>query len=96
MTGAAYTGGRGPASPPYDPLRFCIFTTVALIAWVLGAPAAVMLMSGLGLWAYWRAWRGGLRETRCFLRDPRLAMAYLLAAFALGAAFLVAGSLRAA
>lgn len=89
MSGHAYTGGRGNSSPaPYDPLRFCIFTTVALLAWLFGAPVAVTLMSGLGLWAYWRSWRAGLRETRCLLRDPRLAMAYLFVAFLIGAAFL--------
>src|SRR5215212_10034821 len=50
---------------PADPLRFCIFTTIALIAWVLGPPLAVALMSGLGLWAYIRAWQQGLRSSRC-------------------------------
>src|SRR6185369_10977394 len=44
----------------FDPIRFCVFTTVALIAWVFGPPVAVTLMSGLGLWAYWHAWRKGL------------------------------------
>lgn len=73
----------------YDPIRFCIFTTVALIAWVFGPPVAVTAMSGLGLWAYRDAWRKGLRETKCFLRDPRLVMAYLGGAFLLGAAFSV-------
>jgi hypothetical protein len=94
MTTPVYIGGAaGPAqgAPPYDPLRFCIFTTIALIAWVIGAPAAVTVMGGLGLWAYWRAWRAGLRETRCFLRDPRIAMAYLFVAVLLGAAFLARG-----
>jgi len=71
----------------FDPIRFCVFTTVALIAWVFGPPVAVMLMSGLGLWAYWHSWRQGLRSTKCFLRDPRLVMLYLGAAFVLGAVF---------
>jgi len=78
---------------PFDPIRFCVFTTVAVIAWVFGAPVAVMLMSGLGLWAYAHAWRAGLRESRCFLRDPRLVMGYLGAAFLLGAAFTVSSAL---
>ena len=73
----------------FDPIRFCIFTTVALIAWVFGPPVAVTLMSGLGLWAYWHSWRKGLRTTKCFLRDPRLVMLYLGAAFVLGAVFTV-------
>lgn len=73
----------------YDPIRFCIFTTIALIAWVLGPPVAVLLMSGLGLWAYATAWRQGLRQSKCFLRDPRLVMGYLGGAFALGLVFTV-------
>ena len=82
-------------SPPtfvFDPIRFCVFTTVALLAWVCGPPVAVTLMSGLGLWAYADAWRKGLRESRCFLRDPRLVMAYLGAAFLVGAVFTVRGA----
>jgi hypothetical protein len=75
----------------YDPLRFCIFTTIALIAWAFGAPFAVMLMSGMGLLAYAHAWRQGLRESKCFLRDPRLVMSYLGVAFVLGAAFTIRG-----
>jgi hypothetical protein len=74
-------------SAVFDPLRFCIFTTIALIAWVFGPPVAVLLMSGMGLWAYWIAWRQGLRQSKCFLRDPRLIMGYLGAAFALGLVF---------
>lgn len=74
---------------PYDPIRFCIFTTIGLIAWLFGPPFAVMLMSGLGLWAYIRAYRQGLRQTKCFLRDPRLVMGYLGSAFILGTVFTV-------
>lgn len=68
----------------FDPLRFCIFTTIALIAWMFGPALAVMLMSGMGLWAYTRAWRQGLRQSKCFLRDPRLIIAYLGIAFISG------------
>jgi hypothetical protein len=75
----------------FDPIRFCVFTTVALIAWVFGAPFAVMVMSGLGLWAYVQAWRQGLRQSKCFLRDPRLVMTYLGVAFLLGVVFTVRG-----
>ncbi len=74
-------------NPTFDPVRFCVFTTVALIAWVFGPPVAVMLMSGLGLWAYAVAWRNGLRESRCFLKDARLVIGYLAGAFALAAFF---------
>jgi hypothetical protein len=78
----------------YDPIRFCIFTTIALIAWAFGPPLAVTLMSGLGLWAYLHAWRQGLRQSKCFLRDPRLVMAYLGGAFALGLIFSVRNLLQ--
>jgi hypothetical protein len=82
-----------PSAVEFDPIRFCVFTTVALLAWLCGPPLAVTLMSGLGLWAYAAAWRRGLRESRCFLRDARLVMAYLGAAFLLGLAFTVRGAL---
>jgi len=69
----------------YDPIRFCIFTTIALLAWLVGPPPVLVLMSGLGLWAYVVSWRRGLRESRCFLRDPRLVIGYLGIAFLVGA-----------
>ncbi len=78
----------------YDPIRFCIFTTIALIAWVVGPPFAVMVMSGLGLWAYATAWHQGLRRSKCLLRDPRLVMGYLGIAFVLGLVFSLRGLLR--
>jgi hypothetical protein len=84
-----HAAGRGPASASSaaDPLRFCIFTTIALIAWAFGPALAVTLMSGLGLWAYGRAWRRGLRRSRCLLGDTRLVLLYLGAAFAAGLFF---------
>ncbi|HEX6293197.1 MAG TPA: hypothetical protein VFZ66_28705 [Herpetosiphonaceae bacterium] len=78
-------------STVFDPIRFCVFTTVALIAWAFGPPFAVALMSGLGLWAYANAWRQGLRQSKCFLRDPRLIMGYLGTTFVLGLIFTVRG-----
>jgi hypothetical protein len=69
----------------FDPLRYCIFTTIALLAWVAGPPVVVAVMAGLGLWAYGRAWRGGRRRSRCLLGDVRLVLAYLFVAFAAGA-----------
>jgi hypothetical protein len=83
------------ASQPFDPIRFCVFTTVALLAWAFGAPVVVMAMSGLGIWAYRRAMRAGLRETKCVLRKPRLVLLYLGVAFTLGAAGLVRAAVRA-
>jgi hypothetical protein len=74
-----------PSAAPFDPLRFCAFTTVAVLAWILGAPAMMMAMSALGIWAYTRAVRGGLTRTRCVLRSPRLVFLYLGAVFVAGA-----------
>jgi len=90
----AAAGVRPPAATPgrttgFDPVRFCAMTTVALIAWVLGPPACVMLMSALGLWAYVRAIRGGLRESRCVLKRPALVVGYLGVTFVAGAIALV-------
>ncbi len=76
------------SSKPYDPLRFCIFTTIALLAWLLSPPVAVLLMSALGLAAYLKAWRGGLRRSKCVLGDVRLVVGYLGLVF-IGAAVAV-------
>lgn len=59
-----------------DPLRLCVFTTVALLTWVVG-PAAVAVLAGLGFAGYLRARRAGLTSSRCILRDTRLVLAYL-------------------
>jgi hypothetical protein len=81
------------AERTFDPLRYCIFTTIALIAWAVGAPLAVALMSALGLAAYVSAWRAGLRTSRCVLRDPRLVIGYLAVAFVASSAVVVRGLL---
>lgn len=65
----------------FDPLRYCIFTTIALISWAVSPPVAVALMSAIGLAAYAAAWRSGLRTSKCVLRDVRLVLAYLGIAF---------------
>ena len=67
-----------PPTPPapYDPLRLCIYSTVALIAWLAG-PFAVIFFAGLGLVGYVRARRAGLLRSKCFLRDTRLVIGYL-------------------
>jgi hypothetical protein len=61
---------------PYDPLRLCVYATVALLAWLLG-PWAVAGFAVLGFAGYWRARRAGLTRSRCLLRDTRLVLAYL-------------------
>ncbi len=68
---------------PYDPLRLCVFATVALLGWVLG-PVALVLFASLGLVGYWRAHRAGLNRSKCLLRDVRLVMTYLAALAAAG------------
>jgi hypothetical protein len=78
----------GPDAP-FDPLRLCIFATVALLTWVFG-PWALLAFSLLGLRGYWRAHKAGLTRSKCYLRDVRLVLAYLgvlAVAGAVGAAF---------
>ena len=62
---------------PYDPLRLCVFATVALIAWLLG-PVAVAIFAVLGAVGYVRARRAGLLRSRCKLGDTRLVISYLV------------------
>jgi hypothetical protein len=61
---------------PYDPLRLCVYATVALLAWLLG-PWAVLGFAALGFAGYWKARRAGLSRSKCLLRDTRLVLAYL-------------------
>lgn len=61
---------------PYDPLRLCVFATVALLGWLLG-PVALLGFAVLGLVGYTRAYRAGLTRSKCFLRDTRLVIGYL-------------------
>lgn len=69
----------------YDPLRLCVFATIALLGWLLG-PIALLGFAALGFAGYWKAWRGGLARSRCVLRDTRLVLAYLGALAVAGAA----------
>jgi hypothetical protein len=63
-------------NPPYDPLRLCVYATIAALAWLLG-PVAVVGFAVLGFAGYVRARRQGLTRSRCVLRDTRLVLAYL-------------------
>jgi len=60
-----------------DPLHLCVYTTVSLLAWIFSPALVAALFAFLGLNAYARAWRAGLRRSDCILRDPRLVMLYL-------------------
>ena len=77
--GAAY-GGAVDASTSggagVDPLRLCVFTTVALLGWLLG-PWAVLVFATLAFTAYSKARRAGLLRSKCLLRDTRLVLAWL-------------------
>ena len=66
----------GSAAATYDPLRLCVFTTVALLTWLLG-PAVVVAFAALGFTGYVRARRAGLTRSKCLLRDTRLVLGYL-------------------
>ncbi|WP_377644146.1 hypothetical protein [Oryzobacter terrae] len=76
MTAAAPSTPTTAPPQPFDPLRLCIFATVALISWVAG-PFAVLAFAALGFAGYWRARRAGLERSKCVLRDTRLVLAYL-------------------
>jgi hypothetical protein len=70
---------------PYDPLRLCVYATIALLTWILG-PVAVVGFAVLGFVGYWRARRHGLTRSKCALRDTRLVLGYLAAVAAAGTA----------
>ncbi len=82
-TGASHHGaGRLPVSgedaeeSTYDPLKLCVFATIAGLGWLFG-PVALLGFAALGLLGYTRAWRAGLTTSKCLLRDTRLVLAYL-------------------
>lgn len=59
-----------------DPLRLCVFATVALLGWLLG-PLALLFFASLGFVGYRRARRAGLMRSRCKIGDTRLVLGYL-------------------
>ncbi|GIF15697.1 hypothetical protein [Actinoplanes teichomyceticus] len=74
---------------PPDPLRLCVYATVAALTWWCG-PVAVVFFAGLALAGYLRAHRQGLRRSACLLRDVRVVLAYLAVLLLAG----LAGALR--
>lgn len=82
--------GATPDAAPFDPLRLCIFATVALLGWLLG-PIALAFFAALGAVGYARARRAGLLRSKCLLGDTRLVLAYLVGLVALAVAALVIG-----
>ena len=79
---------EAPGRAADDPLRLCVFTTVALLTWVIG-PVVVAALAGLGFAGYARARRAGLTSSRCVLRDTRLMLAYLGGVGLMAAGFVV-------
>jgi len=67
---------RADPETPFDPLRLCVFATVALLGWLLG-PVALVFFAGLGFAGYWKARRAGLLRSKCKLGDTRLVLLYL-------------------
>lgn len=66
----------GDPAPPFDPLRLCVFTTIAVIACLLG-PIAVAAFAAVAIAGYAKARRDGLLRSRCKLGDTRLVLVYL-------------------
>ena len=66
----------GEPAPPFDPLRLCVFTTIAVIACILG-PIAVLAFAGVAIAGYAKPRRAGLLHSRCKLGDTRLVLLYL-------------------
>ena len=78
---------------PPDPLRLCVYTTIALLAWLVG-PLVVVAFGAAGVAAYVSARRAGLTRSKCVLRDTRLVVAYLGLAAVAGAAGVVLQVMR--
>jgi hypothetical protein len=79
-------------APPFDPLRLCVFATVAALGWLLG-PWALLGFAVLAVAGYARARRAGLLRSKCKLGDTRLVLMYLVA-LALAAGFGIYASFR--
>ena len=71
-----YDDSVGDPPAPFDPLRLCVYATVALIACVLG-PIALLGFSILAITGYAKARRAGLLRSRCKIGDTRLVLVYL-------------------
>lgn len=81
--GGDHSPASGTNAAPYDPLRLCVYATIALLGWLAG-PAALVVFAAVGFAGYWQAQRAGLMRSKCWLRDTRLVLAYLAALTAAG------------
>lgn len=84
---AASSDHPAAARPAPDPLRLCVNTTVALIAWLVTPALAVAVFGTIAIVGYAKARRAGLLHSRCRLGDTRLVLAYLTLATAAGIAW---------
>lgn len=69
---------------PFDPLKLCVFTTIALLTCVFG-PISLLVFAIIAIRGYARARRAGLTRSRCKLGDTRVVLAYLVAVAVLAA-----------
>jgi hypothetical protein len=72
------------ARRPTASLSACTLTAGALLAWLLGPPLAVALVSGAGIGTHLLRARQAHRAGTCILRDTRLVLASLVVAFVAG------------
>lgn len=70
---------------PFDPLKLCVFATIAAIAALTG-PIAVLVFALVAIGGYRRARAAGLLRSRCKLGDTRLVLTYLVALAVVAAA----------
>jgi len=75
----------GDPAPPLDPLRLCVYTTVALLTCILG-PIALLVFAGIAIAGYAKARRAGLLRSKCKIGDTRLVLVYLSIVAVLAAA----------
>ena len=87
-----HTAADASGDPPFDPLRLCVFATVALLGWLLG-PWALLGFAVLAVVGYARARRQGLMRSKCKLGDTRLVLLYLVV-LAAAAAYGIYASIR--
>lgn len=69
---------------PFDPLRLCVFATIALITCIAG-PLSLLVFAVVAIRGYAKARRAGLMQSRCKLGDTRNVLAYLVALAVLAA-----------
>lgn len=70
---------------PFDPLRLCVFATIALITCIAG-PVSLLVFAVVAIRGYVRARAAGLLRSRCKLGDTRNVLAYLVVLAVLAAA----------